>query len=173
MHFDEALADDGGAEHDADEFVDLGGDVGGETGELEVAAAVAAFADHALGDAVEGGELEVVEFFFFGGGRRRRLLELAEGFLEGGEFPDEDVGLVDLVRHDHQILVSRETEDVRDGVGGQAPARGVTRVDHDDGADVGSLILGFGVGVLDGGHVRGPATRLVEVVGHTPRVQQG
>ena len=53
LHFDEALADDGGAEHDGDEFVDLGGDVGGEARELEVAAAVAAFADHALGDAVE------------------------------------------------------------------------------------------------------------------------
>ena len=53
LHFDEALTDDGGTEHDGDEFVDLGGDVGGETGELEVAAAVAAFADHALGDAVE------------------------------------------------------------------------------------------------------------------------
>lgn len=70
LHLDEALADDGRAEHDADEFVDLGGDVGGEAGELEVAAAVAAFAHHALGDAVEGGEFEVVEFFLLGGRRR-------------------------------------------------------------------------------------------------------
>ena len=101
------------------------------------------------------------------------MLELAEGFLEGGELADEDVGLVDLVRHHHQILVGGEAEDVRDGVGGQAAARGVARVDHDDGADVGAVALSIGVGVLDGGHVRGPATGLVEVVGHAPRVQQG
>lgn len=50
---DEALADDGRTEHDGDELVDVGLDLGVEANKLEVAAAVTALANHALGDAVE------------------------------------------------------------------------------------------------------------------------
>lgn len=49
---DQALADDGGAEHDADELVDLLLDFGVEVDQLKVAAAVAALAHHTLGDGV-------------------------------------------------------------------------------------------------------------------------
>lgn len=59
---DEALADDGGAEGDGHELVDLVLDLGPETEQVEVAAPVSALADHALGDGVQRGELDVVVF---------------------------------------------------------------------------------------------------------------
>lgn len=89
------------------------------------------------------------------------------------ELADEDVGLVDFVGHDHELLVGGELEDGADVGLGQGGAGGVARVDDDDGAHVDAVALGLAVGVLDGGQRRAPVCGLVEVIGHAGRVEDG
>ncbi len=55
LHLDETLSDHRRAEHDTDEFVNLRRDLLVEAHKLKVPTAVPAFADHTLGNAVEGG----------------------------------------------------------------------------------------------------------------------
>ena len=107
-HFDKTLADDRRAQHDADELVDLGDDLLVEADELEVATAVPALAHHALGDAVQGDDLDVVEFL------GRRFLQVAQAFFEGDEGALEDVGLVDFVGDDDEFFLGRELEHALD-----------------------------------------------------------
>lgn len=162
---DEALADDGRAQHDGDELVDVGLDLRVEAHELKVAAAVAALADHALGDGVQGGELDLVVLAGV------LLLQLAQDTLEAVELADEDVGLVDLVGHDHQVLGVGEVDDGADVLLGEGGAGGVAGVDDDDAAHVDALLLGLLVGGADGVEVGAPGLGLVEVVGDARGVE--
>lgn len=164
---DEALADDGGAEHDGDELVNVGLDLRVEADELEVAAAVAALADHALGDAVEGGELDAVVL------SRVLLLQLAKDLLEAVELANEDVGLVDLVGHDDEVLLAGELEDGADVLLGEGGTRGVTGVDDYDAAHVDAIGLGLLVCAADGVQVGTPVLGLIEVVGDAGSVEDG
>jgi len=59
------LANDGRAEADADEFVDLRDHVRIEADQLKVSTAMAAFAHHTLGYAMHGNELDIVIFAGF------------------------------------------------------------------------------------------------------------
>lgn len=164
---DEALADDGGAEHDGDELVDVGLDLRVEADELEVAAAVAALADHALGDGVEGGELDAVV------DAGLLLLHLAQDALEAVELAHEDVGLVDLVGHNDEVLLVGEVEHGTDVVLGEGGAGRVARVDDDEGADIDAVGLGLLVGLAQGVEIGAPVLRLVEVVGDAGGVEDG
>ncbi len=82
--FDEALADDGSAESDADELVDLVLHLGVEADELKVATTVATLAYHALGDRMEGRKFHGI---IFAGGL---LLQLTQYTLEAVELADEE-----------------------------------------------------------------------------------
>lgn len=166
--FDEALADDGGAEHDRDELVDLGLNLGVETAELEVAATVTALTDHALGNTVEGSELETVV-----GTVRVLLLKLPENALEAVELALEDVGLVDLIGHHDEVLLVGEVEDGADVVLRERRAGGVARVDDDNGTDIGAVGLGLFVGTADRLEVGAPVLGLIEVVGNACCVEDG
>lgn len=164
---DHALADDGSAEHDGDKLVDVGLDLGVEADELKVAAAVAALADHALGDGVQRGELDLVVL------ARVLLLHPAEDRLEAVKLADKDVGLVDLVGHDEQVFFVGKVDDGADVGLGQGGAGGVARVDYDDAADVESVGLALFVALADGVEVGAPVLGLVEVVGHGRGVEEG
>jgi hypothetical protein len=166
-HLDDALPNHRRAELDADELVDLSGDLRVEADELEVAAAVAAFAHHAFGDGVQRGELDVVVL------AGRLLLQVAEGFFEGDELADEDVGLVDFVGDDDELVLGGELEHALDVLGGERGAGGVARVDDADGLDVGALGHGLVVALLDGGHAGAPVGGLVEEVGYAAGVEDG
>lgn len=164
---DQALADDGGAQHDGDELVDGGLDLGVEADQLKVAAAVAALAHHALGDAVQRGQLDVVVL------ARVLLLHLAQDALEAVELADEDVGLVHLVGHDDELLLAGKVDHGAHVGLGQGGAGGVARVDDDDAADVDALGLGLFMRGADGLEVGAPGLVLVEVVGDAGGVEDG
>lgn len=163
---DHALADDGGAEHDGDKLVDVGLDLGVQADELKVAAAVAALADHALGDGVEGGELDLVVLAGV------LLLHLAEDRLEAVELADKDVGLVDLVGHDEEVLFVGKVDDGADVLLGERGAGGVAGVDDDDAADVEAVGLALFVALADDVEVGAPVLGLVEVVGDGGGVEE-
>ena len=141
---DQALADDGGAEHDGHELVDVGLHLRVEADELKVAAAVAALADHALRDGMERGELNAVV------GAGLLLLHAAQDGLEALELANKDVGLVDLVGHDDEVLLLGEIDDGTDVLLGERGTRGVAWVDDDDAADVDAVGRGLLVGGADG-----------------------
>lgn len=164
---DDALSDDGGAEHDGDELVDVGLDLGVEVDELKVTTTVTALADHALGDTVERGELEAVELAGV------LLLEASEDGLEAVELANKDVGLVDLVGHDDQVLLVGELEDGADVLLGERGAGGVAGVDDDDASDVGALLDGLVVRGTDDVEVGSPVLGLVKEVGNSLGVEEG
>ena len=126
-----------------------------------------AFAHHAFGNAVQGREFHVVEFAGV------LLLQVAEALFERGEFADEDVGLVDLVREHDEFFLRRELDHAADVVGGEAGAGRVARVDDDDGAHVRAFVLGLLVSGFDGGEVGAPGFAFVEVVGDAAGVEHG
>lgn len=164
---DEALADDGGAEHDGDELVNVGLDLGIKADELKVAAAVAALADHALGDAVQRGELDGVELAV-----GVLLLHLAQDALEAVELADKDVGLVDLVGDNDEAALVGELDDGADVGLGERGARRVARVDDGNGPHVEALGDALFVRLADRVHVCAPVLGLVEVVGDRGGVDQ-
>ena len=108
LHLHQTLAHDRRTQHDGDELINLGLDLLVETNELEVSTAVPAFAHHAFRDAVQGREFHVVEF------ARLLLLQVAEALFERGEFADEDVGLVYLVREHDQLFFRRKFDHATD-----------------------------------------------------------
>ena len=65
---------------------------------------MAAFADHAFADGMQGRELDMVVFSW------RFFLQVAQGFFERDEFTDEDVGLVDFICDYDEALLSGEFE---------------------------------------------------------------
>lgn len=158
--FDEALADDGGAEHNGDKLVDVGLNCGIETDKLKVAATVTALANHALGDAVEGSELDAVVFAGI------LLLHLAQDALEAVELANEDVGLVDLISHENQVLLAGKVDDGADVLFGERGTRGVTGVDDNHAADINALSNGLVIRGLDGLEGSAPVLGLVEVIGN-------
>lgn len=164
---DEALANDGRAEHDGDELVNGGFDFGVESDKLKVATTVTALAHHALGDTVERGQLDVVVLSGV------LLLQLAENALEAVELADEDVGLVDLVGHDDELLLAGEVDHGANISLGQRGSSGVTRVDDDNAADIDTLGLGLFIRGTDGLEVGAPGLGLVEVVGNAGGVEDG
>ncbi|KAJ3565541.1 hypothetical protein NPX13_g7465 [Xylaria arbuscula] len=164
---DEALSDDGGAEHDGDELVDLLLDLGLEADEVEVAAAVSALAYHALRNGVQARELDAVIF------TGRFLLHRQEHLAEAVELANEDVGLVYFVGHDDEVLGGRELEDGADVGLGERGSRRVARVDDDDGTDVGTVALGGIVSFLDRLNRRTPLCGFVEVVRHASGIEDG
>lgn len=162
---DQALADDGGAQGDGDELVDLGLDLGVEADQLKVATAVAALAHHALGDGVQRCELDALVLV------RVLLLELEQDLAERVEGAEEDVGLVDLIGHDDQVLLDGKVDHGADVALGERSTRRVTGVDDDDGPNIGAAALGLfvrGLDLLEGG---APVGRLVKVVGDTRGVE--
>lgn len=165
---DQALANDRRAEHDADELVDFSLDFGIKVDQLKVATAVAALAHHALGNGVEGSQLDAVVLAV-----GVLLLQLAEHTLERDELADENVGLVDFVGEDDKALLARELEDGADVLLGEGGAGGVAGVDDDDGASVDAGVLGLLVRLLDGVDVGAPVLGLIEEVGNASGVQDG
>lgn len=165
---DQALANDRRAEHDADELVDFSLYFGIKVDQLKVATAVAALAHHALGNGVEGSQLDAVVLAV-----GVLLLQLAEHALERDELADEDVGLVDFVGEDDEALLARELEDGADVLLGEGGAGGVAGVDDDDGASVDAGVLGLLVRLLDGVDVGAPILGLIEEVGNAGGVQDG
>lgn len=166
-HLHQALADDRRAQRDADELVDLLDDLRGEADELEIAAAVPALAHDALADGVQADELDVVIR------PRLRLLHVAQHGLEAVELADEDVGLVDLVGEDDEVILGGEGDDRLNVVVGEGGAGGVAGVNDGDGAHVGFFFLGLAQGRLDAADVRGPMVLLVEIVGDAFGVEEG
>lgn len=136
-HFQQTLSDNRRAEHDADELVDLGCDLRVESNELEVAAAVATFADHALRNTVERSQFYIVIF------SRRFFLQLTEALLEGCELADEDIRLVDFVCHYHELFLCSQVENVLDIIRAQGGAGGVTRVDDHNCTNFSTFSLGL------------------------------
>lgn len=155
---DETLADDGGAEHDADKLVNLGLHLGVETDELKVAASVTALANHALGDGVERCQLDVVV------GTRLFLLHLSEHALEADELANKDIGLVDFVGEEYKTFLTSKLDDGADVLLGQGGACRVAGVDDDNGAHVDAVGLGLLVGLLDDVQIGTPVLGLVQVV---------
>jgi hypothetical protein len=94
-HLDKTLCHHGRAESDRYELVDLLNHLGIEAAELKVSSSVAAFADHALRNAMQRSKLNILILLRIG------LLHLPQHSLETMELPNEDVGLVDLVRQDN------------------------------------------------------------------------
>lgn len=125
-----------------------------------------ALTDHTLGDGVKRGKLETV---VLAGGL---LLNLAEDLLEAVELANEDVGLVDLIGHDDQVLLGGEVKDGLDVLLGERGTGRVTGVDDDDASDVDAVGLGLLVGSADGVQVGAPASGLVEVVGNAGGVEE-
>lgn len=163
---EQALADDGGAEHDGDELVNVGLDFWVEADELKVAAAVAAFADHALGDAVQREELDAVVLAGL------LLLHLAQDALEAVELADKDVGLVDFVGDENEALFVGKVDDGADVVFGERGAGGVAGVDDGNGAHVEAVGDALFVGLADDVEVGAPALGLVEVVGDSGGIDE-
>ena len=164
LHLHKALSDNRRTQHDAHKLVNLRLDLRVETYELKVAAAVPALAHHAFRYAVQGREFHVVELL------RLFLLEVAETLFEGGEFADEDVGLVHLVRNHHELLFCCEFEDAANSFGRQTGAGGVARVYDDDCTHICAFLLRLLVRGLDSGEVCAPGFALIEIVRHTAGV---
>lgn len=82
------------------------------------------------------------------------------------ELADEDVGLVDLVGEDDEVVLGSERDDGFDVVVGEGGAGGVTGVDDGDCADVCAFVLSCLEGRLYAGDVGAPVVMLVEVVGN-------
>ena len=162
---DETLADDGRAQHDGHELVDVGLDLRVEAYKLEVATSVTTLTDHALGDGVEGGELDAI---ILAGGL---LLHLAQDALEAVELAHKDVGLVHLVCHHHEVLSRGEVEHGADVLLREGGAGRVAGVDDDDTANVDAIGLGLLVGGANGVEIGAPVLRLVQVIRYTGSVK--
>lgn len=163
----EALANDWCAERDGDELVDLCHDLWVEATELKVPAAVAALAYNALGHGVQADQLDGVVF------PGVLLLHVAQDGLEAVELADEDVGLVDFVGEDDEVLLGGKVDDGFDVFVGEGGAGGVAGVDDGDGADVGAGFLCGGEGGVDAVDRGGPVVGFVEVVGDAGGVEEG
>lgn len=106
--------------------------------ELEVAASLAAFAHHTLGHTVQGSEFHAVVF------PGDFLLQLAQTFLERGEFAYENVGLVHFVGDHHEVFLCGQVEHVLDVAGAEGRSRGVAGVNHDNCTHVDAGRFGLG-----------------------------
>lgn len=126
-----------------------------------------ALADHSLGDTVERGEFDIIVFSGV------LLLQLAQDTLEAVELANEDVGLVDLIGHDDELLLGGEINHRADIFLGKGGSGRVTGVDDDNGADVDAVSLGLVVCSSDGGEVGGPGLGFVKVVGNAGGVEDG
>ena len=165
-HFEQTLPDNRGTEHDTDELVDLGSDQGVKANQLKVTTTLTTLANHALRHTVEGGQFDIVVL------ATNLLLELAETLLERGELAHEDVGLVDLIGNDHELLLCSEIEDVLDILWAQRGTRWVAWVDDDDGTDINTRGLGLGQRLTDGVDISTPGLLFLQVVRHALRIQQ-
>jgi len=144
-------------------------DGGREAHGFEVAAALAAFAEHALGDGVQRDELKAGE------GRRGGVgvLEVPDGgfdALEGGG--GEDVFLVDFVSDEEEVAVCGEGDEGGEVGLGNDGAGGVAGVDDDEttGGDAGGKRV-VDDAIEGGGGGNAPTVVLVEVVGDGSEVK--
>lgn len=164
---DQALANDGGAEHDGDELVDVGLYFGIKANELKVTTTVATLADHALGYTVHRNKFDLV---ILSGGL---LLQLAQNALEAMELSNEDVGLVHLVSHENEVLLAGKVNDATDILLRQRSTSGVTGVDDYNAADINAVGLGLVVRGADGVEIGTPFLGFVQVVRNWGGVEEG
>lgn len=153
---DGVLTIDVGAAADGDELVELVLDGLVKVVELEVTSSSAALTEEALGGGVEGDELDVLGL----------LTEVEDDLSEGLELVagSVDVGLVDLIGQDADLLLGAETDDILNVLAREALAGGVTGVDGGEGLDLETLLLGLVEGLLDLVHIEAPVVLLIEVV---------
>lgn len=126
-----------------------------------------ALANHALGNAVEGSKFNAAVLASV------LLLHLAQDALEAVELANEDVGLVDLVSHEDDVLLAGKVNDSTDVLFGERGTGRVTRVDDNHAADIDTLGNGLVVRGLDGLEGGAPVLGLVEVVGNGRGVENG
>lgn len=126
-----------------------------------------ALADHSLRNTVERGKLDIIIL------SRVLLLQLAQDTLEAVELANEDVGLVDLVSHNDELLLAGEVDHRADIFLRKGSSGRVTRVDDDNGTDVDAVSLGLVVCSPDCGEISGPGLGFVEVVRNTGGVEDG
>jgi len=81
--------------------------------------------------------------------------------------------LIHFIREHDQRLLRRELKDFADFLGCETAAGRVTRVDYDDGADVGAVFAGGGEAGFDAGEICSPGLGFVEVVRHAAGVEEG
>lgn len=163
-----ALTNNGCTQRYRDKLVNLGLNLGVKVDQLKVSATVTALTDHALGDRVQRGKLETVVLAI-----RVLLLQGQQDLAEGDELANENVGLVHLVGHDHKLFLAGILEDIADIGFGEGGAGRIARVNDHNSANIDTICLGVGAGLLDGGEIGTPALGLVEVVGHAGSVQDG
>ena len=165
-HFEQTLSNNWRTEHDTDELVDLGSDQGVKANQLKVSTTLTALANHTLRHTVEGGQFDIVVL------SRGFLLELSETLLERGELAHEDIGLVDLIGNDHELLLRSKIEDVLDILWAQRGTRWVAWVDDDNGTDINTIGLGLRQRLADGADISTPGLLFLQVVRHALRIQQ-
>lgn len=163
----EALTDDGRAEIDGDELIDLSANFGGEAHELKIASAVATLAYHTLGNGMEGNKLDMLVLSGLSG------LQLPKNPLEGDEFTDKDVGLVDFVGHDDKAVLAGETEDGLNGILGERSTGGISGIDNSNAAHVCSQGLRLDDGLLNAGDVCRPGGLFFEVIWDGGSAEEG
>ena len=164
---EQTLTDDGRAQANANELVDLRRNLGVESHQLEVSTALTALADHTLGHTVQGGQFNVVVL------AGELVLQLTQALLERSELALEDVGLVDLIGEDDQLLLGGEVDHALDVRGAKGGTRGVTRVDDHNGADVSASRASLRQRGANGVHVGTPGPLFLEVVGDALSVEEG
>lgn len=101
------------------------------------------------------------------------LLQLAQDALEAVELANEDVGLVDLVGHDDELLFAGEVDHRADIILRKGGSGRVTGVDDNNGPDINAVSLGRVICASDCGEVSGPGLGFVEVVGNAGGVEDG
>mmetsp|Transcript_110993 Transcript_110993/g.264826 ORF Transcript_110993/g.264826 Transcript_110993/m.264826 type:complete len:265 (+) Transcript_110993:271-1065(+) len=102
---------------------------------FHVAATLATLTNDALGSGMETDQLRLGVALFI------LCLKLPQHFLEGVELLplSIDVGLVDLVCQDHELLLGGEVDDHDDVLAIQNGSHGISRVDHGDCTELGAI----------------------------------
>lgn len=103
---------------------------------------------------------------------RELLLQLTKALLERDKLALEDVRLVHLIGHDHQLLLSGNVDHLLDVLGSQGGASWVARVDDHKGAHLDAGRLGVCDRLADHADIRAPGLLLIQVVRDALRVQK-
>lgn len=164
--FNCGLANCVGAKFDGLELEDQRFGLFGEVVGLEVATTEAALSHHAFRHGVEGDQLDRVAV---------GLAQIVEGLAHGDELGRVlvDVGLVDLVREDHDAVLVAQLDDGGEVLLLHNLASGVSRVDHDDGTGAEALLNRLDYLGFEASSVQAPVLLLLEVVREQLSLVQG
>jgi hypothetical protein len=134
--------------------------------QLVVAATEAALAKHALGNRVDRNHLNLVAVL---------PAHLVQDLAQGDELTllGVHVLLVDLVGHDEDVVLVAELDNLFEVAAAHDLTRGVSWVDHDNGAGNEPRLSTVVDLLLEGLSVQGPALIFLQVVGQESSVSEG